>query len=175
MATTSEFTTIAVADIIDQLVEAVDAARTKAAGNQRWLGAVDRAWDYLLQVDAVSYDHADHALRVESASEPGKVYIANGACGCKAFAEHGNACWHRAAARLVRRAVELRTSLELNALAAELVVEAREAGLRWYGIREGLEGARDRMADVERYAAEWDEHAMMVRDAVSAARYALAA
>lgn len=106
MATTPDFTTVAVAPLLDHLCTAVDAAREKAAGDQRWLNAIDAAWDHLLFQVAVDYSPEAHALRVESASERGKTYIANGSCQCRAFAQH-NACWHRAAARLVRRALEL--------------------------------------------------------------------
>lgn len=101
------FAPVAVAELLDFIVDAVDTARQAAAGSPRWLRAIDSAYDYLLQQDVLSYDAAAHALRVESASEPGKVYESNGDCQCRA-AELGNPCWHRAAARLVRRAFELR-------------------------------------------------------------------
>jgi hypothetical protein len=35
-------------------------------------------------------------------SESGEIYRANGACQCKAYA-NSQPCWHRAAARLVKR------------------------------------------------------------------------
>jgi hypothetical protein len=105
MGTASQFTTIRTADILDQLCDAVDTAREAAAGNTRWLNAISTAWGYLLTTDTIQFDASEHAIRVESATDARTVYIANGDCSCRAFAE-GNACWHRAAARLVRRALE---------------------------------------------------------------------
>jgi len=81
-------------------------AHVKAGNNERWQNAIDTAWDWLLQQDAVEFDHAAHALRFPIATEAGTVYEANGDCQCRAFAQH-TACWHRAAARLVRRALEI--------------------------------------------------------------------
>jgi hypothetical protein len=167
------FARIAVADLLDFLCEAVDAARVAAAGNTRWLNAIDAAWGWLLEQDAVSFDHTSHALRVESASEAGKVYIANGSCQCKSFAEHGNACWHRAGARLVRRALELRTmdqGSDLLALAEELVSDAHAAGAAWYGMAEGIEGAKMRERELADFAAEWDAAAAAAKAAALGAR-----
>jgi hypothetical protein len=112
MSTTAEsFTTFRTADILDFLVEAVDAARVSAASNQPWLNAIDAAYDDLLQVDEITFDVAAHAIHIESASEPGRFYIANGDCQCTAF-ERGIPCRHRAAARLMRRALELRAAAQ---------------------------------------------------------------
>lgn len=157
-----EFTTIRTADILDDLCTAVDLAREMAAGNTRWLNAIDTAWGWLLEQDAIQFDHSAHALRVESASEAGKVYIANGDCQCRAFAEH-NACWHRAAARLVRRALELAKdawcSAEAEALAVELYNDAQAAGDSWYTLDVAREGARSRLPELANFAAEWDRQA----------------
>lgn len=95
---------IPVSFILDDLCAVVDAARASVT-DERWLKAIDRAWDYLLNQDTVSWDADTHALTVESASEAGVFYTANGECQCDAYAAH-KACWHRAAARLVRRALE---------------------------------------------------------------------
>lgn len=97
---------IAVADILDQLVIAVEVARVNAVGNMRWLNALEAGYDWLIQQDTISYDITSHELTVPSASTEGKSYHANGACQCQAFETH-NACWHRAASRLVRRALEV--------------------------------------------------------------------
>lgn len=106
--TTATFTTTRIADILDFLVGAVDAARVAAAGNRRWLNAIDNGYDDLLQAEAVEFDTVARALRVES-STPGHFYIANGDCQCTAF-RRGEPCRHRAAARLIRRALELRAA-----------------------------------------------------------------
>lgn len=110
--TTHEFTTLKTADILDAIVEAVDAARAKMTANQAsgtWFVAVDKAYDYLLQADTIAYDLGHYAIRVPSVSMPGVSYISNGHCQCQGFV-HGGACWHRVAARIVRRALELQAA-----------------------------------------------------------------
>lgn len=126
-----QFTTIATADILDHLCAAVDAAREKMSASQAagcWFIALDKAWDYLLTTDTIAFDIGAHAIRVPSVSKPGVYYHANGDCQCEAFT-HGGACWHRSAARLVRRALELRAaaSIELGRRigAAQSVAMAR--------------------------------------------------
>lgn len=132
-----QFTTIRTADILDDLCAAVDLAREMAGDNARWQQAISNGWDDLLNLDTIAYDTAQHAIRIESASEPGRFYVANGDCQCTSFA-NGNACRHRAAARLVRRALEIRSDRaaaaesarlegELDALAAELYAELAES------------------------------------------------
>jgi hypothetical protein len=53
----------------------------------------------------MNYDTADNHLVIWS-QDSNEIYTANGVCQCKAF-ERGTACWHRAAARLVRLYLEL--------------------------------------------------------------------
>ena len=97
---------IAIADILDNLSDVViPDARAAAANDSRWLNAIETAYDWLLQQDSVTFDAATHSLRVQSASHPSLIYVANGTCQCKSSAG-GKACWHRAAARLVRRSLE---------------------------------------------------------------------
>lgn len=95
--------------VLDDLVAAVDAARVAAAGDARWLNAINTGYDWLLQQERIIFEIAHHELTVPSASTEGRTYRANGSCQCKAFEQH-NACWHRAAARLVRRACEHRAA-----------------------------------------------------------------
>lgn len=170
------FATLEIAPLLDALCSAVDLAREMAASNTRWLNAIDSAWGWLLEQDAVSYDHAAHALRVESASEAGRFYVANGACQCRAFEQH-NACWHRAAARLVRRALELaedaRDAAEVEALAAELYRDAQADGVSCYTLDIAREGARSRLPGLLNFAAEWDAQAAALGARI--ARAALAA
>lgn len=166
----NDFSTVEIAPLMDELCEAHDVAVVRAGHDTRWQNAIDSAWGWLLQQDAVSYDHATHALRVESATEPGKVYISNGDCQCRAFEQHA-ACWHRASARLMRRALELAAMAEAHDLAveaeerraAELVAEAHEDGCAWYSVREGVEGARDRMPELAAFASAWDAQAAELR------------
>ena len=157
MTTEHEFTTIAVSDLIDGLCAAVDAARVAAEGNTRWLNAINAAWDRLLTVEAVEYCHDDHALIYHS--ESGKTYTANGRCQCEAF-RASTACAHRAAARLVFRALEWNASRELDALAAELVEEAQAAGCAWYDADIAAIGATARMPELADFAAQWDAEAL---------------
>lgn len=80
-----------------------------------WGKAIQFAYEWLMDVWAdegqLVFD-ADGALLVNSATEPGRVYHANGLCDCEAFERsmsfHGKSgiCWHRAAARLVKRMQE---------------------------------------------------------------------
>jgi len=67
----------------------------------RWQVAITKAKQ---EIEENPYIHPDgDALLILSPS--GEIYSANGACQCKAFS-HGQPCWHRAAARLVRRYME---------------------------------------------------------------------
>lgn len=183
MATTPivhRFETVQIAPLMDALCSAVDAARAKAADDQRWLNALDTAWGWLLQQDAVSYCPTTHALRVTSASEPGKVYEANGACQCRAFAEH-SACWHRAAARLVRRALEHTTPTpspvalptpaadELAALEGELYDAAIDAGAEFCDAQDAAKAqAVAQLPTLVAFARDWDAMALGARIARAA-------
>jgi hypothetical protein len=103
----NRFLTLRTADLIDSLCDAVDAARIAAAGNQRWLNAIDAAWEHLLQADEIDFQPESGALLYRS--ESGQVYTANGTCQCIAYTR-GEPCKHRAASRLVKRALALTTA-----------------------------------------------------------------
>jgi hypothetical protein len=60
----------------------------------------------------MNYDTADNHLVIWS-QDSNEIYTANGVCQCKAF-ERGLACWHRAAARLVRLYQELPENTKPN-------------------------------------------------------------
>lgn len=80
------------------LAAVVEKAAHDAAQHPRWLTAIGRA---ILELDSNPYlERSDHGGLIIG-SPSGNVYAANGVCQCMAF-EHGQACWHRAAARLVR-------------------------------------------------------------------------
>ncbi len=82
----------------DRMQRVIQQAFDRVAGNRRWETAIVRAKQ---QLESNPYMHFDgNALLV--LSESGEIYRANGACQCKAFAK-GQPCWHRAAARLVKR------------------------------------------------------------------------
>jgi hypothetical protein len=118
----AEFETVSRAEIFDQLVEAYDAAKALAAGDKRWASALDRAYAYALEVESFEYDIQHWAVRVPSASQPGVAFEANGVCQCRAYT-HEIPCWHRALARLIRRALEPR----LMAFAQEWDRDAEQA------------------------------------------------
>lgn len=76
----------------------VNAAKAKAADNRAWLRAIEKAAE---QIHDNPYMYQDgDALVILSYS--GKTYRANGSCQCEAYAK-GVPCWHRAAAKLVKR------------------------------------------------------------------------
>ena len=110
--------TLLVNDFIIELVDATDAALSSTESIDRWKNAIKTAYNWLLTQDVVEYDRRTGVLLVPSATEHGVVYQANGVCQCKAAAR-GYACWHRAAARLVRRALE-RQAAQVERETAEL-------------------------------------------------------
>jgi hypothetical protein len=82
----------------DRMQQVVQQAFDRVAGDRRWEHAIVKAKQ---QFESNPYMHFDgDALLV--LSESGEIYRANGVCQCKAFAS-GRPCWHRAAARLIRR------------------------------------------------------------------------
>jgi hypothetical protein len=111
----ANFTRITKSDLGDFLFQALDTAEAKvnASGDTRWVNAFAAAADYLHAASSVAFDAEHNALLVESASGNGH-YIANGACQCAAYVKSAEpkACWHRAAARIVARALELKRSSE---------------------------------------------------------------
>lgn len=118
----ARFVAIARAEIFDALLDAVDYARSVAPAGA-WYRAVETAYGWLLEQDVLHFDALLGALRVPSATRPGVTYTANGSCQCEQFELAGGACFHRAAARLVVRALEARPSCELCEAPAVLIGE----------------------------------------------------
>jgi hypothetical protein len=114
------------------LHQVADKALLDAAAHPRWVVAIGRALVELEQNPWI--ERADHGLIIGSTS--GKCYAANGVCQCQAYT-YGQACWHRAAARLVRlhdEALERdeaaqRASVARLVLEAEAIIAAGHAGL----------------------------------------------
>ncbi len=76
----------------------IQEAFNKISGNRRWEVAIVKAKQ---QLESNPFMHFDgQSLLILSPS--GEIYSANGTCQCKAFSK-GQPCWHRAAARLVKR------------------------------------------------------------------------
>jgi hypothetical protein len=85
---------------IDQnrMQQVIQEAFGKVADSRRWQTAIVKAKQ---QIEENPYLHFDgRALLILSPS--GEIYSANGSCQCKAY-QQGHPCWHRAAARLVKR------------------------------------------------------------------------
>jgi pyrimidine deaminase RibD-like protein len=135
-----------IADLTDDLADAIDAAR-KTTNDQRWINAIDAGASWLLEQDQITFDATAHELTFPSAS--GKTYHANGSCytitgePCKAF-RRGEPCYHRAAAKIARNAIEAR--------------EARTAK-RWEAMKSRFRRERPRLP------AESD-HARAIREAM---------
>ena len=122
-----------------------------------------------MQSDTLSYDADAHAIRVESATEPGRFFESNGECQCSAFVKGNGICWHRAAARLVHRAHVVGARRELASLAAELGDEALAAGASWYHADIAERGAEARLPSLLAYALEWDQASAAQRTAFALA------
>jgi len=82
----------------DKMQQVAQEAFNRISGNRRWEVAIAKA---KRQLESNPFMHFDgQSLLILSPS--GEIYTANHACQCKAFTK-GQPCWHRAAARLVRR------------------------------------------------------------------------
>jgi hypothetical protein len=79
---------------INKIKQAAEIAKTRTS-DKRWIAAIDKAVAGVENGWIVT--ELAHGIMVTT--EAG-TYLANGACQCKAFA-HGQACKHRALARLV--------------------------------------------------------------------------
>jgi hypothetical protein len=137
--------TLNIADILDHLVVVTEEARITAKPNKRWSNALNFAYGWIIEQDTVEYDEATHELLVPSANTPGLTYRANGSCQCAAYnaprkeGEPRRACWHRAAAKLVKNALERqqrceaqdRAQREQEARAERRAVTMREVAELW--------------------------------------------
>jgi hypothetical protein len=163
------FTPISVAELLDFLTDAIDTIRSSTAiDNAPWMRALDTAWDHILQAETLDYDRAARAWRVPSATRSGRAYTANGSCGCEAFTRGDGVCWHRAGARLIARALELRD------LAAEAVADYGAEGYDLSPERARRVAIAEHAA-VMAVAAEWDAAAEAEQRAARAALATLAA
>jgi hypothetical protein len=80
-----------------QFNKVVETAKAKAAGNKRWIAAIDKAADALLNNKWIATE-LQHCYVFTT--ESGKTYRANGVCQCEAFFRN-QPCKHRAGARLL--------------------------------------------------------------------------
>ncbi|HEX5082816.1 MAG TPA: hypothetical protein VFY40_12280, partial [Blastocatellia bacterium] len=87
---------------INKIKKAAEIAKSKT-NDKRWINAIDKA---VAGVEAGwIVTHETHGIMVTTDS--GETYRANGVCQCKAFSK-GQPCKHRALARLVEIADELK-------------------------------------------------------------------
>jgi hypothetical protein len=92
--TTTPITTAAIA-------AALSTARAKVADNARWMTALNKASLEIISTPWVWYGHT---LKIKSRTASTVWYTVTAtSCGCQAFAK-GNACWHRAAFKLLSNA-----------------------------------------------------------------------
>lgn len=82
----------------DKFSEVVQTALLNASDSKRWQKAIVRAAVEIQANPFMSWRN-DSLLILSPSNE---IYEANGVCQCKAYSQ-GFPCWHRAAARLVRR------------------------------------------------------------------------
>jgi len=80
-----------------QFNKVVAEAKAKVAGNKRWIAAIEKAADALLNGKWIVTE-LQHCYLVTT--ESGKTYRANGECQCEAFSRN-QPCKHRGAARLL--------------------------------------------------------------------------
>ncbi len=110
-----------------KLDRVIEAAKAKAANSPSWLRAIDRAAEQLRSNPYIA-DQGDGLLIL---STSGEFYHANGVCQCKAF-HHGMACWHRAAAQLIKRYNEMpdETPASKNNPLAGVLIKPQGNGVR---------------------------------------------
>jgi hypothetical protein len=80
------------------LQQVAEKAAHDAAQHPRWLQAIARA---IVEISDNPWIERGELHGLVIGSPSGNVYSANGVCQCQAYL-HGQPCWHRAAARLVR-------------------------------------------------------------------------
>jgi hypothetical protein len=94
------------------LATVMEQALADAADHPRWTNAIRRAFEEVDSNPYMTRDSTGHGLIIGSPS--GQCYAANGTCTCTSYTgidletgqrlhAGGKPCWHRAAARLVRR------------------------------------------------------------------------
>ncbi len=78
-------------------------ARIQAAEYRAWINAINRA---ALNLEAVTWAFDGDVLRIASASTNARYTVTPEGCECKA-GNAGRPCWHKAAWRLLYKAVEM--------------------------------------------------------------------
>ena len=97
----------------------VEAAKAKAAGDAKWMSAIDRAAQGILSGELIVTTLAHGAL----VTTPRGTYAANGHCNCEAARRGHTQCYHRAAARLMAL---YETATEAVSLAEDVAASPRQ-------------------------------------------------
>lgn len=79
--------------------EVLRRARAATAGLPRWRAAIEKAAAHLTSNPFLHWDGRELLIL----SDSNEIYVAGRACQCMSYRKGKNPCWHRAAARLVRR------------------------------------------------------------------------
>lgn len=95
---------------VESLEQATQDAFNKAQAlvnnndSRRWQNAISRARRELITSPNPYMDWTGEELLILS-PESNEIYAANGTCQCKAYTTAKYPCWHRAASRIVQRAL----------------------------------------------------------------------
>ncbi len=107
---------------INKIKAAAEIAKTKTS-DKRWIAAIDKA---VAGVESGNWIVTELANGIMVTTESGETYHANGVCSCRAY-EFGQACKHRALARLIEIASTIEeTAPEAVSLVAEVAFSSRE-------------------------------------------------
>jgi hypothetical protein len=91
--------------VIAAALAKVELTVTDARTKSRWINAISKAAAEIEENGVfMTWQEDDQSLLIWS-QKTNNIYTANGVCQCRAF-EQGSACFHRAAARLVRLYLE---------------------------------------------------------------------
>lgn len=101
---------------INKIKKAAEIAKARTS-DKRWVAAIDRAVE---GVESGKWIVTELAHGIAVTTESGETYFANGVCGCKAFS-NGQACKHRALARLIEIAATIEETAPEAVSPAEVV------------------------------------------------------
>lgn len=93
---------------LEKLTAIVEAAKAKTS-DSRWIRAIDKAFEQLTTNPYIDLDK-EHEGGLIILGTRGNIYSSNGVCQCESFTYGQKPCWHRAAARLVKRYQEAEQS-----------------------------------------------------------------
>jgi hypothetical protein len=101
---------------INKIKKAAEMAKSKTS-DKRWIAAINKA---VAAVENNTWIVTELAHSVAITTESGNTYFANGSCQCKAYTL-GQACKHRALARLIEIANEL-SRAEASASRCDVII-----------------------------------------------------